>query len=298
VGNNKDEKGLPSHRTWYTSRWVWVLVSIITIGVLPLLINWVLKMKAPLEILKAEWSAGEALGFYGTLLGSAATIIAVVITILCTNKQNRRAEQHQLNLLIAENKKIFLNEKYDNIFKKLENIKDVILLKEFEDEGFIDKMQYKVFTSYPQKLWNCYLDSEHILSLIRSGSEIETEFYKLTIEIIESLKAEFIKFCESVNELENNSPIKPISYEKIDIILKKKLNYDVYLNDSIKETSQENNPKQKSINDLYTEFRDVLFDNKRKYDTDFLSKYHNYINYLKNEQQHKIDDFFKKKVQL
>lgn len=57
------------------------IIAIITLFVIPLCIHVLFKMQAPISFLVAEWSAGDILAFYGVLVGAAATVAGVYISI-------------------------------------------------------------------------------------------------------------------------------------------------------------------------------------------------------------------------
>ena len=72
-------------------KWLIVLVGTVTILALvigvPLVINELYKM-GPGYI--TVWNGADMLSFYGTMLGTGATILALVITIIYTRKQISR----------------------------------------------------------------------------------------------------------------------------------------------------------------------------------------------------------------
>ncbi len=63
------------------------VIAIILIVAIPLLINECYKVEAGYI---TKWSAADALAYYGAILGSGATIVALVLTISFTRKQIRR----------------------------------------------------------------------------------------------------------------------------------------------------------------------------------------------------------------
>lgn len=62
-------------------KWKLLLAFAIFIVAIPLGINSLFKLTAPLNIFIAEWGAGDALAFYGVMLASATSIIGVYISI-------------------------------------------------------------------------------------------------------------------------------------------------------------------------------------------------------------------------
>lgn len=64
--------------------------------IIPLAINTLFKIKAPCAFFAAEWSAGDALSFYGTMLASVATIIGVYMSIRYAQKSYRDDVRNQV----------------------------------------------------------------------------------------------------------------------------------------------------------------------------------------------------------
>ena len=74
---------------------------VIFIVVIPLIINVLFKIEAPCNILVAEWIAGDALSFYGTMLASASTIIGVYISIEYAQRNYRIDEANRVKPYFA-----------------------------------------------------------------------------------------------------------------------------------------------------------------------------------------------------
>lgn len=67
-----------------------IIVGCLVLGVvIPLLINWLYSIPAPTSFLATRWDAADALGFYGSLLGAAATIFVLQQTIEFTKDSQR-----------------------------------------------------------------------------------------------------------------------------------------------------------------------------------------------------------------
>ena len=82
----------------YLSKYKWqiFIFSLMFIFLIPLAINVAFKQKAPCSFWVAEWGAGDALSFYGTLLASVATIIGVYISIQYAQKSYRDDVRNQV----------------------------------------------------------------------------------------------------------------------------------------------------------------------------------------------------------
>lgn len=91
------------------------------------------------------WNAADVLSYYGNILGSAATIIALIVTIRFTSKTNKENYNQQKKLIIAEYK----TEQYKKDFKvqskQLRELRDTILLKMFEQNSINELIFGKPF---------------------------------------------------------------------------------------------------------------------------------------------------------
>lgn len=72
----------------------WVVLLLLTIGI-PALINWLFKIHPTIPFFSAEWDAGAALGFYGTLLASFIAIIGVFISVNYAQENYRKDEKNR-----------------------------------------------------------------------------------------------------------------------------------------------------------------------------------------------------------
>lgn len=74
-----------------------IIIGCLILGiVIPLLINWLYSIPAPISFLAMHWDAADALGFYGSLLGAAATIFVLQQTIKFTRDSQR--EERKLSV--------------------------------------------------------------------------------------------------------------------------------------------------------------------------------------------------------
>ena len=58
-----------------------LVISVVGLVVVPLLINFLFKMDFGIELLRAEWDAGDALSFYGGLLAALLAVYGVYLSI-------------------------------------------------------------------------------------------------------------------------------------------------------------------------------------------------------------------------
>ena len=70
---------------------------VVSFLVVPMLTQWAFRTKAPIPFLVAEWTAGEFLGYAGSIIGAVATIAAVTMTI--TLERDERYDDQRLNVL-------------------------------------------------------------------------------------------------------------------------------------------------------------------------------------------------------
>lgn len=61
-------------------------VIVLTVFIIPFLINYAFKVDCPIELFRTEWNAGDALSFYGVIIASVFTIIGVYMTIQYSQK--------------------------------------------------------------------------------------------------------------------------------------------------------------------------------------------------------------------
>jgi hypothetical protein len=89
------------------------------------------------------WSAETVLDFFGTLLGSVATVFALFVTIDYTNQANKAEQEYQNKRLLADYKDENMKEKFDLFFDQLNEIKNTIMLHVLENETLINKFTNK-----------------------------------------------------------------------------------------------------------------------------------------------------------
>ena len=77
--------------------WRTAAMIVVSFLVVPMLTQWAFRTKAPIPFLVAEWTAGEFLGYAGSIIGAVATIAAVTMTI--TLERDERYDDQRLNVL-------------------------------------------------------------------------------------------------------------------------------------------------------------------------------------------------------
>lgn len=69
-----------------------ILMGGVVLFGIPLLINIAYKTSAPWSFMQTEWDAGNALSFYGTVLGSAVTLVGIRLTLKNEQLQRKKDE--------------------------------------------------------------------------------------------------------------------------------------------------------------------------------------------------------------
>ena len=62
--------------TWLVVTWI-----LLAVFVGPLIINWLFKQPAPVNLLAVDWESDVALSYYGTIVASAIAVYGVFLTI-------------------------------------------------------------------------------------------------------------------------------------------------------------------------------------------------------------------------
>lgn len=91
-------------KCWLFIRKYWfhlLCFFILFVIAIPLLINWLYKQPAICPLLAMEWEAEDALGFYGTFLGAAATIAGVYLSIKYAQKNYREDARNRIRPYMA-----------------------------------------------------------------------------------------------------------------------------------------------------------------------------------------------------
>lgn len=78
-------------KKWVKGIIIWIAIILLIFGI-PLLINILFKHNFGVKWIQSEWSAGEALSFYGALLGGFITLFGVAITLKNENKKRINEE--------------------------------------------------------------------------------------------------------------------------------------------------------------------------------------------------------------
>ena len=87
----------------FIAKYKWHIIAFVVIFLvaIPFLINYLFKLNCTIDILNAEWSAGEFLSFYGAILASATTIAGVYISIQYAQHNYREDEINRVKPYFA-----------------------------------------------------------------------------------------------------------------------------------------------------------------------------------------------------
>lgn len=78
----------------YIKKIIIILIICFLIFGIPLIINLLFKYNSNMEIFRSEWTAGDALAFYGSLLGSSITLIGIWYTI--KHERKKQLEENSI----------------------------------------------------------------------------------------------------------------------------------------------------------------------------------------------------------
>lgn len=108
---------------------------------IPAIINILFKYAPICELFGAEWEAGDVLGFYGTLLGSAATIVGVYLSIDAAQKSYHEDEINKVRPYLALTHLISKSRMtLDNLIGSLEGNQEREKTQNFYEEYRFDKV--------------------------------------------------------------------------------------------------------------------------------------------------------------
>lgn len=282
-------------KPWYKKWWVYTLAFIVAFIILPFFINLAFKSTSSLDFLVAQWNAGDALTFYGTVVGAFVTVIALITTIVFTNEQNRKSELFQRNTIIADNKKVLLDEKYEKIINWISSIKEVVLLEVLKDENFWDKLFNKAINSFPEKLTECF---KYMCAQDGLKDGLEKEFYKESIIIVNSIISGFTNLVEKIEKAENDIKIYKKqkeqfdqSFNKFEHRIKQVLNQNS--NQNVENDTVFNVEEPKSEDEIFEDFISELTQNKEAYKDDYILLFNKYMEYKKNEKIQLIEELYR-----
>lgn len=134
----------------------WSIIGIICSVIIPIAINFAYKIPASHSFLEMSWEAKDVLGFYGSLLGAAATIFVLRETILFTRENQKEERKLSIKPYLETNQ-------YH--YNKIEDIPSDNVM--FLD---IEKTLITYYDKMPEQIINMFEEQKRILNDI----EVET----------------------------------------------------------------------------------------------------------------------------
>lgn len=144
------------------------------------------------------WGGCDVLGYYGTVLGSAITVISLVMTIVFTKKQIQRESYLKNEQEKLMNLKLVFSDVFDTI-------DPIVSLKNIMDNGFVDPS--KAINILQKYQVNCRSACDRLNYHINSS-----DYYKFDklINAIKDLSEEFVKISDK--EVEQYSNLRLLNY--------------------------------------------------------------------------------------
>jgi len=282
-------------KNWYERWWIYVIFFVTTVILIPLIINIFFKIQSPCYLFSAEWSAGEFLGFYGTVLGAVVTIVAIITTIKITKKQNEIQHKH----FIAEYRKNLIDDKYEKIFAQLQLIKEVILLEVLKDDNFWDKLTHRAFNNYFDKVVQCI---KYLRTVKKTDDQTEQDFVQFSSAILQMILEKYADFCQKALDAQNdltNYNIEKKNYEDkqrgLNSTPESKMRKIQMQLSNIEQTpdNEFSNKQPKTVDEIRDECIALLNQNKMEYEKAYVEMFNKYIEWKSvqklEEVKHLID---------
>lgn len=129
------------------------LAIFIGAGMSAFFINLAFKFPAPCPILQAEWEPGDALSFWGTLLGGGIGAVVTIIGVYLTLKESRKATQAQIDATLKTNNEVLEQNRLFATIERKNNVLPIItinrLLPEYRNYNFMIAMASKLLEQQP-----------------------------------------------------------------------------------------------------------------------------------------------------
>ena len=172
-------------KPWYKKWWVWVLGVLLAI-LPPVFINLAYMKGLTLKEANTAFSAGECLSYYGTLLGTFATIVVLYITL----SSNQKVLQNSMQ----ENR---IREHFEKEIELAHSITNILLLKKYNDIFFEDK---KSLVAFMHDINYVYFETLERLPTSDTDLSYVGAFYKDVDQIRSKYKKVIDKFYETLNQ--------------------------------------------------------------------------------------------------
>lgn len=250
-----------------------IVIVVIAAVAIPLFVNY--------KIEKDFFSMDGILGYYGALLGAAATIIALVVSVRTAAKEARKAQEHEKRMILADIEKENISLKYENYLETAKQIENVLMLVAFENNSLLQALVsgngwnnfISEFTSVPGKI-----------TILLNVLDDDTGFCSLAGKI-------YNEMCDTIKQL-NNELIECESSRK-------------QINDECEHLTVGNSvallstpQQQKQLDDIpkdavvYSKYKEILKSARDNYSEELKRDYVNCIELLKQARDNKIQSLY------
>lgn len=216
--DDKENKFMKIIKSLAKKWWVWVIIVLLLLVVVPLSIHCLFKISSD-GFFSAEWTAGDALAFGGSILGFIGTVVLGSVAVwqnkqLRNDNKNERNEQHK-EMINLENQKIILANKPIFIIQSAcredyiahVDSKELIYLKKektylFMDKSWLDFVVPAIESKDCDKIiaiTNAGNNAAHQVKLFMElGDDIHKSERAISVDKNESLFL-YLNFCRSLD---------------------------------------------------------------------------------------------------
>ncbi len=262
-----------------------MIVSVFFIVGIPILINESYKNGQGYITM---WNAADVLSYYGNILGSAATIIALIVTIRFTSKTNEENYNQQKKLIIAEYK----TEQYKKDFKvqskQLRELRDTILLKMFDQNSINELIFGKPFNQLFENIsFYCKLCVEEINN--SSSTKEDKEFWGKSLQSLYGM-LKIVGSCFQ-EDIAKETKIEPETSTKKDSTLLEQIKIASGEKLTNKKADREES-KKVAEREKYNKLKSELFKYKNDIQEEYDKIYNEYIQYKEIQLEQKIKNLY------
>ena len=234
------------------------------------------------------WNAADVLSYYGNILGSAATIIALIVTIRFTSKTNEENYNQQKKLIIAEYK----TEQYKKDFKvqskQLRELRDTILLKMFDQNSINELIFGKPFNQLFENIsFYCKLCVEEINN--SSSTKEDKEFWGKSLQSLYGM-LKIVGSCFQ-EDIAKETKIEPETSTKKDSTLLEQIKIASGEKLTNKKADREES-KKVAEREKYNKLKSELFKYKNDIQEEYDKIYNEYIQYKEIQLEQKIKNLY------
>lgn len=267
-------------KPWLKKWWLWVIIGTIVLSI-PLIINYLYLKGANYETPNTSYSSSDLLVFYGTVLGASATIIAVVLTIISTNRNSTSEQKLQTKRILASIRENELRNQHSDFKAYCEKIKSVIMMEKLEKSNIFS------FLTINNKICE-YIEglnevNAYFRNLNISDIKEEIEFREKTVSILLKISKDFLLPFSNETRNANNQDDQEIESEhKSNRRINKLEQIKVRGSTATKQTKRYSKSilteSTKEI-EIWSKYEKMLFDYRNEYKDEYNAIYKKYIDY-------------------